>query len=454
MKVIIIGAGEVGFNIASRLSLEDKDVIVIDKDTDALSRISNTLDVQILKGHGSNPAVLEEAGIQDADIFLAVTNSDEINIVASLITDILSPSTIKIARIRETEYSKFQNVLKKHPPHIDTIINPDVEVVKTINQLIKIPGAIDVGEFAKGRLKLIGIRIDDRTPFAGIILHKIPANIGKQRILIAAIIRKEKLIIPSGNDKLLSGDLVYIVSEDNGLSETLAVFGKHFEPFNRVMIVGGGRIGFKLATLFEEQSVHTKLIEKDEARCNFLSEHLDKTIILHGNGSDQTLLLEENIRDIDVMITLTGDEETNILTSLLAKNLGAKKTITRINKVGYFPIMNSIGIEHVVSPRLSAISAILQHVRKGKVLSSQAIKGEFAEVLEAVALETSDIVGKPLKGLSFPKGALIIGIMRKEDIIIPTGESVIEPNDRIIIFSTKQAIPKVEKALTVKLEFF
>ncbi len=454
MKIIIIGAGEVGFNIASRLSLENKDVIVIDKDADALSRISDTIDVQVLQGHGSNPAVLKEAGIQDTDIFLAVTNSDEINIVASLITDILSPSTIKIARIRETEYSKLQKVLKEHPPHIDTIINPDLEVVKTINRLIKIPGAVDVGEFAKGRLKLIGIRIDDKTPFSGVILRNIPANIGKQRILIAAIIRKEKLIIPSGNDKLLYGDLVYIVSEDNGLSETLAVFGKHFEPFNRAMIVGGGRIGFKLATLFEEQSIQTKLIEKDQARCNFLSEHLDKTIILHGNGSDQTLLLEENIQDIDVMITLTGDEETNILTSLLAKNLGAKKTITRINKIGYFPIMNSIGIEHVVSPRLSAINTILQHVRKGKVLSSQAIKGEFAEVLEAVALETSDIVGKPLKELSFPKGALIIGIMRKEDIIIPTGESVIEPNDRIIIFSTKQAIPKVEKTLTVKLEFF
>jgi len=453
VKIIIIGAGEVGFNIASRLSLENKDVIVIDKDASALSRISNTIDVQVLQGHGSNPAILKEAGIQDADIFLAVTNSDEINIVASLITDILSPSTIKIARIRETEYNKLQNALKEHPPHIDTIINPDVEVVKTISRLIKIPGAIDVGEFAEGRLKLIGIRIDDKTPFSGISLKNIFSSINK-RVLIAAIIRDEQLIIPSGNDKLLHGDLVYIVSEDNGLSETLAVFGKHFEPFNRAMIVGGGRIGFKLATLFEEQSIQTKLIEKNQARCNFLSEHLDKTLILHGNGSDQTLLLEENIGNIDVMITLTGDEETNILTSLLAKNLGAKKTITRINKMGYFPIMNSIGIEHVVSPRLSAINTILQHVRKGKVLSSQAIKGEFAEVLEAVALETSDIVGKPLKKLSFPKGVLIIGIMRKEDIIIPTGDSVIEPNDRIIIFSTKEAIPKVEKTLTVKLEFF
>lgn len=454
MKVVIVGAGEVGFHIASRLSHENKDVVVIDKDSDAIRRISDNIDVQVIVGSGSSPVSLEDAGIKEAEILLAVTNSDETNLVACLVANIISPYTKKLARVRDADFDKYHATFRDHAPHIDTLINPEIEVVKTIDRLMNMPGAVDVGTFADGRVKFIGIILDKEARLAGSRLHEIPAMLGKPGPLIAAVIRDEKLIIPSGDDRLLPGDLVYFISEDDKLMDTLAIFDKHAEPVSRVLIVGGGRIGLRLATLLDDKPVYTKIIEKNPDRCAKLAEKLNKVVVLHGDGSDQRLLNEENIQETDFVITLTDDEEINILASLLAKKLGARKTITKISKFSYFPLMSMIGIEQVVSPRLSAINTILQHIRRGKILSSLSIKGEQAEFMEAVALETSEIVGRPLKNISFPKGSLVASIIRNDNIIIPSGDSVIEPDDRIIIFATRQAIPKIEKILTVKLEYF
>jgi trk system potassium uptake protein TrkA len=311
-----------------------------------------------------------------------------------------------------------------------------------------------VDDFAEGRVKFVGIHLDKSARLAGVPLMEIPAQIGKKIPLIAAVIRDEELIIPRGNDRLLAGDLVYFISEKDNYLDSLAIFDKQMEPIGSVLIIGGGNIGFRLANLLEEKAVLTKIIEKDPDRCALLAERLNKAVILHGDGSDQQLLREENIQDMDVVITLTNDEETNILTSLLAKRMGTAKTITKISKVSYLPLMSMIGLEQVVSPRLSAVNTILQHIRRGKVISAKSIKNEQAEIMEAVALETADIVGKPIKKINIPKGALITGIIRNDNVIIPSGESVIEPNDRIIIFSTRQAIPKIEKILAVKLEYF
>ncbi|MBU1163105.1 MAG: Trk system potassium transporter TrkA [Proteobacteria bacterium] len=454
MKVVIVGAGEVGFHIASRLSHENKDVVVIDKDSDAIRRISDNIDVQVIVGSGSSPVSLEDAGIKEAEILLAVTNSDETNLVACLVANIISPYTKKLARVRDADFDKYHATFRDHAPHIDTVINPEIEVVKTIDRLMNMPGAVDVGTFADGRVKFIGIILDKEARLAGSRLHEIPAMLGKPGPLIAAVIRDEELIIPSGDDRLLPGDLVYFISEDDKLLDTLAIFDKHAEPVSRVLIVGGGRIGLRLATLLDDKPIYTKIIEKNPDRCAKLAEKLNKVVVLHGDGSDQRLLNEENIQETDFVITLTDDEEINILASLLAKRLGARKTITKISKFGYFSLMSMIGIEQVVSPRLSAINTILQHIRRGKILSSLSIKGEQAEFMEAVALETSEIVGRPLKNISFPKGSLVTSIIRNDNIIIPSGDSVIEPDDRIIIFATRQAIPKIEKILTVKLEYF
>jgi trk system potassium uptake protein TrkA len=454
LKVIIVGAGEVGFNIASHLAFEDKNVVVIDSDPVAIRRVSDNLDVQVISGSGSNPLILEEAGLKQAEIIAAVTDSDETNLVACLVADIISPATKKLARIRDVGYDEFHDTFREYAPHIDTIINPEIEVVKTIEKLMAIPGAVDVGEFADGLVKFVGIHLDPLTKLDGVRLADISATTGQQAPLIAAIIRNEELIIPGGNDRLQAGDLVYVISEADKLSKALLVFDKQIETVERVLIVGGGRIGFRLASLLEEQSVYTKIVEKDARRCTELAEKLNKAIVLHGDGSDQELLREENIQDMDVVVTLTNDEETNIIASLLTKRMGAQHTITRINKLSYFPLMSMIGLEQVVSPRHSAINTILQHIRRGKVLSAISIKDEQAEIMEAVALETSDIVGKPLKRISLPQGVLVTSIIRKNEVIVPTGESIIEPEDRIVIFASRKAIPKIEKILAVKLEYF
>jgi trk system potassium uptake protein TrkA len=454
VKIVIIGAGEVGYHIASRLAFESKEVVVVDKNAQAIRRVADDMDVQTINGSGSSPAILEEAGIKEADILLAVTNSDEANLVACLVANMLSPSTKKLARLRGADFDDYYDVFREHAPHIETVINPEIEVVKTIIRLMRVPGAVDVGEFADGRIKFVGIYLGSDSNLAGARLVELPSIIGDRRLLIAAVVRDEEVIIPRGRDRLLAGDLIYFISEDQHLLETLSIFNKHAEPVKRVLIIGGGRIGYRLAVQLEEQSIYCKIIEKNAERCSVLSERLNKSVVLHGDGSDQNLLSEENVGDMDVVMTLTNDEETNILASLLSKRLGARKTITKISKFSYFPLMTTIGIEQVISPRLSAINTILQHIRRGKVLSAISLKGEQAEALEVVALETSDIVSKPLRQVAFPKGAIVAGIIRKDHIIIPTGESIIEPGDRVIIFAQRRAVNGIEKILAVKLEYF
>jgi len=454
LKILIVGAGEVGFHIASHLARENKDVVVIDKDPAAIRRVSDNIDVQVVNGSGSSPVILKEAGINEAEILLAVTNSDETNLVSCMVASLISPSTKKLARIRHADYDEYHEAFSEHAPHIDTLINPDIEVVKTIDMLMNVPGAVEVSEFADGRVIFVGIRLDKSARLAGVSLSEIFDKTGKKSPLIAALVRNEELIIPRGHHRLEADDLIYFISEKDKLKDSLSIFDKHVEPIDRVLIVGGGGIGYRLAALLEENSVYTKIIEKNSDRCTKLAQKLNKAVVLHGDGSDQELLKAENIQDMDVVVTLTNDEETNIITSLLAKRMGARKIITKISKFSYLPLMSMIGLEQIVSPRLSAINTILQHIRRGKVISSRSIKDEQAEVMEAVALETSEIVGKPIKEISIPKGALVTGIIRNDAVIIPTGKSVIEPGDRIIIFSRREDIPDIEKILAVKLEYF
>jgi len=454
LKIIIIGAGEVGFHIANRLAHENKDVVVIDHNEQAIRRVEESIDVQVVDGKGSSPAVLEKAGIKAADILLAVTDSDETNLVACLFANIISPATKKLARIRNGDYDKYHENFRKFAPNIDTIINPEIEVVKIIDGLLSVPGAVDVSKLAGDRVKVIGVQLEKNSRMAGVRLIDFPRILGSQRTLIAAVVRDEKVFIPRGNSKLLPGDIVYFVSQKEKLSDTLSLFDKYAQPLNNVLIVGGGRLAVRLAMLLEEKSIHTKIIEKNKNRCVELAEKFNKVVVLCGNGTDQRLLKEENVGDMDAVITLTNDEEINILASLLSKRMGARKTITKISNFSYLAMMPAIGIDQVVSPRLSAINTILQHIRRGKVLSAISIKGEQAEILEAEALETSDIVDKPLNRISFPKGAIVVSIIHDNDIIIPTGDSIIRPGDKIIIFALSQAISKVEKILSVKLEYF
>ena len=454
VKIIIVGAGEVGYNIASRLASENKQVVVIEKNPDLARVLFEDLDVQVIEGSGSSPAILTQAGIQETDILLAVTDSDEINLTACLVTNLLSPSTKKLARIRNTDFDAYHETFKNQIPYIDTIINPEIEVVNTIRRLVDIPQALDAGGFADEKVRYTGIRIGYDSVMAGVCLKDFQDRFGSNRPLIAAIIRKNEVIVPRGDDCIFPEDLVYFVCQADQLQDTLKLFGIEVKPIQSALIVGGGRIGARLAEQMEKEGIKTRIIEASKSRCLELAEQMDKTVVLHGDGSDQKLFLEENLNQIDAVISVTDDDETNVLVSLLAKNLGVENTVTRIGKSSYYPFLATIGIEKVVSPRLSAVSSILQNVRQGKVLSDISIFGERGEFIQAIALETSDITDRPLKDIHMPKGALLVCIIRNGTIIIPAGDSVVTPGDQIIVFTVKHAVKKMEKLLTVKLEFF
>jgi trk system potassium uptake protein TrkA len=454
MNFIIVGAGEVGYHLASRLSQEKMDVVVIEKDESKVKRVIDTLDVQTIHGSGSSVEILKQAGIEDADILIAATNSDEVNMISCLVASAQSKVPIKIARIRNPEYAQNSGILGEKHLNIDLTINPELEMVRAIARLVEIPDATDVVEFAEGRVRISGIKVDPHSYVIGKRLRDLSKENEKHDIIIAAIFRNDQVIIPRGDDIIQENDLVYAVTESKKIISVTNYFKEKEQRVQRIMILGGGEIGVELAQRLEKKAIKTKLIEHDEQRCSEIAEKLEKTIVLRGNGTDRELLEEENIKDIDVFIAVSEDEQTNILVSLLAKRLGAKKVISLINNISYTPLVSSIGVDIVISPHLAAISRILQFIRKGKVLSVASFTKENAEAIEIIALDTSDLVNRPLRDIKFPRGAIIGAVVRDKEIIIPTGETIIIPGDRVIIFTLTSAIPSVEKTLMVKMEYW
>ena len=450
MKIIIVGAGEVGYHFAEWLAQEQKEVVTIDINPEALQRVSDHLDVQILQGSGSNPRVLEESGLRTADIILAVTDKDEVNLVACLFANVMAPQIQKVALIRNPDYISYREALTRDILNIGLVINPEMEVVNSILRLMSAPEVEEVNDFMGGRLKMLGKHLPMDSPLNGLKLSQLPEKIERQRMIIAALVRDEELIIPKGKDTLRGGDLVYFVCESRDIEEILRLFGRKTSSLKNILVVGGGNIGFHLAKELEARRLNVKLIEKDPQRCQFISGKLNRTIVLQGFATDQKFLEQENIGHMDMVVAVTWDEEMNILSCLLAKQLGAKKTIARVSKVPYIPLVQAIGIDHIVSPRLSAINSLFPYMRRGKVISSVSIRGKAAEVLEAEALPHSAIVGRPLKDLQFPKEALFLCLFRGEEVMIPAGETVIEPGDRVLILSTRGVIPQVEQAILGK----
>jgi trk system potassium uptake protein TrkA len=452
VKIIIVGAGQVGFNIARKLSEESHDVVLIDKDPQKIERIADNLDVRAYLASGTSPQALKDSGIKEADMLVAATDSDEVNLISCLLARNLNPYMLKVARVRNEEYLAEKELFGQDLLGIDHIINPQSVMVETILSLMKVPGASDVIDFVGGRVKLIGFTVPKGFSFAGRQLLSFEDL--EKRILVGAIVRGDQVFIPQGQDTIEVDDLVYLVVRNDELDSALKLFNIKEEGLRRVIIVGAGRTGTALATALDMTSISAKIIEKDPEKCTSLAEKLERVIVINGDATDKDLLQEENIVDVDFMVAITGDEESNILISLLGKSLGAKKTITRVSKHSYIPLVSAIGIDTVVSPRLSAVRAILQYIRRGKIISVAPLKGEHAEAIEAEALDTSDIVNVPLAKVKFPKGAIVGAIVRGEEIIIPRGDSVIIPKDRLIIFALEKVIPKLEKLLTVKLEYF
>jgi len=446
VRIIIIGAGEVGYHLAQRLAVEDKEVLVIDKSADALRKLAESSDVQTIQGSGSSPEILEQAGIAEADILLAVTDSDEINLICCFFANMLSSKVTKLARIRSSMYTNYKHLLTGEGAGITKIINPDEEVVNSILRLMSVPGAVEINEFADGKIRLIGINLPDESPAVGIRLMQLREIMGDDlRVVIAALVRDGELIIPRGGDRIKQGDVVYFACDILDQEEVLLRLGIQVDPVRTVMILGGGNIGYKLAKALDNKFFHTRVLENRQKRCEFLSERLDRPIVLMGDSTDQEILREENIQDMDMVIAVTGDEETNILSCLLAKSLGAKRTVTRVNNFGYMPLIEPIGIDYVVCPRLSAINSLLHYIRRGKIISTVSIKGEQAEALEAIALEDSPIVGKAIMDLDLPRGCLVLCFQRKDAVVIPRGDTVIEPQDRLLIISTRANIPRSKR---------
>jgi len=451
-RVVIVGAGEVGYYIARRLAAENKEVIVIDRNPDVLNRCENLLDVQPILGSGNAPQILLESGVKEADLFLAVTNSDETNIISSFFAGVLAPEVVKLARIRSEMYHGISREILSRELKIDMIINPEEEAVKTVTRLLSVPDAEDVGEFAGGRIKLLGLRIDQCSPFVGRTIADIRAASGGLPFIIGVIFRDECTIIPTGGDIIRENDLIYVACERGILREVLGFFRCAPRDAKNIMIIGGGRFGLKLAHTLESKNYGVKIVEKDLRRCEELSAVLNRAVVINGDGTDWDLLLEENIHHMDVVISATGDDGTNILCSLLAKKTGEARTITRVNRFAYIPMMSAVGLGNIVSSRLAAINTILQFVRRGRVVSAIALKGENVEVLEVVAEAKSGIIGKPLKDIKFPRGVLILCVFREDQTHIPTGDTVIEPGDRVVILTTRQGISAVERELMVKMK--
>ncbi len=452
MRIIIIGAGVVGYTIAKKLSSEGQDVVLIEKDEKRIREVKEGLDVKVIHGSGSTPNVLMEAGIDKAEMVIAVTNSDEVNMIASLIAGTQTKVPKKIARIRNPDYTSYTRIFEEDYLDLDLNMNPQKCAADRIIKIIEVPGAVDVVDLINSKLKVVGCRLTERCSLMG----KRPKNLKTEgRYLIVAVYRGGSTLIPQDSTVLEKGDLVFAITRSGEAENLMKLLGGAGEkPGNRVVIVGGGDIGYILAKHLEGEGYQVKVFERKEERCTFLAEKLEKTIVINGDGTDRDLLMEENISDTDTFIAVTDDEEANILTSLLAKRLGAERCITLIDKPEYLSMVSTIGIDVAVSPRLCSVSGILQFVRRGKVLSVTALMEERVEALETVALETSDIVDVPLKDIKFPQGAIIGAVVKDDKVMLPDGETVIKAGDKVVIFALTKVIPKVEKAVTVKPEYF
>ena len=452
VKIIIVGAGEVGYHIAKKLSEEKQDVVLIDKDPGKIRRIGENLDVQSYQGSGTSPQVLRDSGIADADMLVAATDSDEVNLISCLLARSLNRHMLKVARVKNEEYLRETDLFQKELLGVDLIISPRIMMVETILNLMKIPGASEAVDFVGGKVKLIGFFVTDDLPFSG---QKLSALRGFEgRALVAAIVRGHRILIPSGGDTIQPHDLVYMAVRADHLDDTLERLNLKGGPVKNIFIVGGGETGYAVARALDGRGLNVRILDHDGDRCKKMAATLDKVLVIRGDGTDRDLLREENAGASDLFIALTGDEESNVFISLLAKGLGARRTITRVSKLSYMPVVSAMGLDTVLNPRMAAVRAILQYIRRGRILSVTPLREEQAEAIEAEALETSEIVRAPLSRVKFPKGAILGAIVRGEEIIIPRGDTVVKPKDRLIIFAMQDVVARLEKLLTVKLEYF
>jgi len=458
MRVIICGAGQVGYGIAERLAAEQNDVSVIDTSPDLIRTIRDQLDVRGFVGHGAHPDVLELAGAQQADMFIAVTLYDEVNMTACQVAHSLFNIPTKIARIRAQSYLQphYQNLFSRENLPIDVIISPEIEVGEMVLRRIAIPGATDVVRFADDKVAMVAIECLEECPVINTPLSQLSDLFPDLPSTVVGVWRNNRLFIPHSADQLVAGDLAYVVTTKDQVRRTLGLFGHEETEALRIVIGGGGNIGLYVARALEARQSRTKvkIIEDTRERAIAIADKLRRTVVLHGSALDQKLLLEADIQDADLMVALTNNDQVNILSSVMAKRLGCKSNLALINNPTYHDFTRTLGIDAHVNPRSVTISRVLQHVRRGRIRAVHSVQRGTAEIIEAEALETSPLVGSPLRDLNLPDGMRLGMIYRDGTAIKPSGATLIRPKDRVIIFAMDTAVRQVEQMFRVSLEFF
>ena len=457
MKIIILGAGQVGSTLAENLASEQNDVTVVDVDSVALEELQERLDIRTVQGHASYPNVLRQAGADDADMIIAVTDSDETNMLACKIADTLFNTPTKIARVRAQDYLRESKLFGAEGLPVDLCISPEQLVTDYIRRLIEYPGALQVVDFADGKVRLVGVRAYYGGPLVSRQLKELPQHLPTVDARVAAIYRRGRAIIPEGDTIIEAEDEVFFIAARDHIPKIIAELRRQDKPVKRVMLAGGGNIGLRLARALEESRIQVKIIEKFRDRARYLSEQLQHTVVLTGDGANESLLREENIEDVDVFCAITNDDEANILSAMLAKRLGARKALCLINRLSYVELVEGGSIDIAISPQQSTVSALLSRVRRGDVVKVHSLRRGAAEAIEAIAhgdAHNSRVVGRKLEDIKLPPGSTIGAIVRGDEVIIAHHDTVIEAEDHVILFIVdKRKVKDVEKLFQVGLHF-
>ena len=454
MNIIICGAGRVGFTIAKLLTEQDHSVTIIDQSSEDIQRINDSLDIKAIVGKATLPSVLERANTNDADMIIAVTRNDEINMLICQIAYSLFKVPKKIARVRNQEYldPKFSTLFNKENLPIDYIISPELEIAKSIQRKLEAPGALDNVPFADNKIRLLEILIDEKCPICEIKLNDLTKKFPKLKAYILGVIRDEKFLILKKNETLKHKDKAYAVVSSTQMEETLKVFGHNEKISNKILIIGGGNIGFNLAKNIEQsfESARLKIIEKDKDRAEFIANFLNDAIVINGNGLDEDVLNEANLDEVETVLALTNDDEDNLMVSVLVEKFSQnKRTMALVNKPNYSLLQSSLKIDDLIDPRMNTVSSILKHVHKGTIENAYTILNGEYEVIEADIIETSELINKELKNSNLPEEIRIGAILRGEEIIIPTSSYVFKKDDTVLLLSKRDQLPVVENLFRI-----
>lgn len=443
MNVIVIGAGKVGFSMAQLLSDEGNDVVVIEQSQERQQLLEEALDVQVIYGSGSSTSALEAAGVHKADMLIAVTEYDELNMIACLLAKKYGVKTT-VARVRNPEYLEVKGFSLNETLGIDLFINPERVTAKEIYKIVQNPEALSVDYYAEGKVQLIELEVDEDSRIKGKKLKELDSSIPYN---IVAIVRDRKILVPSGDDVFRVADRVNILARTTDMPEVEKALGFHSRKIEHVTILGGGRTGCYLAQMLEASrtGVDIKIIEKDLSRARQIAQKLKHTLVIHGDGGDYEMLEEENIGHSDMFVAVTDDDKVNLLCCLIAQNLGVKKTICQIKRTDVMPLVEQIGIDAIVSPRMITAGAILKYIRSGDIISVTLFGEERAEMLELLAQPGAVAINKTLKSLDIPNGSVIGAVVRGDRVIIPDGNFVIDRHDRLMVFALPKSIHKVER---------